>query len=34
VQSHDNLKPFTATAYDRLLPWLKARFRLIALPTD
>jgi peptidoglycan-N-acetylglucosamine deacetylase len=32
VLGHDNLKPFTATAYARLLPWLKARHRLVALP--
>ncbi|WP_412542116.1 polysaccharide deacetylase family protein [Longispora sp. K20-0274] len=31
--SHDNLKPHTVTAYRTLLPWLKARYTLIALPT-
>jgi peptidoglycan/xylan/chitin deacetylase (PgdA/CDA1 family) len=34
VLSHDNGKPDTITAYRTLLPWLKARFHLIALPTD
>lgn len=33
VLSHDNLKPDTVTAYATLLPWLKPRFRLVALPT-
>lgn len=33
ILSHDNGKPDTITAYRTLLPWLKARFRLIALPT-
>jgi hypothetical protein len=33
VLSHDNLKPDTVTAYATLLPWLKPRFKLIALPT-
>jgi peptidoglycan-N-acetylglucosamine deacetylase len=33
VLSHDNGKPDTITAYRTLLPWLKARFKLIALPT-
>ncbi|NUT37700.1 MAG: polysaccharide deacetylase family protein [Hamadaea sp.] len=32
VLSHDNGKPDTITAYRTLLPWLKARFRLVALP--
>jgi peptidoglycan/xylan/chitin deacetylase (PgdA/CDA1 family) len=32
VLSHDNGKPFTITAYARLLPWLKAHYTLIALP--
>jgi peptidoglycan-N-acetylglucosamine deacetylase len=32
VLSHDNGKPDTITAYRTLLPWLKARFKLIALP--
>lgn len=34
VLSHDNLKPDTVTAYRTLMPWLKARFTLIALPPD
>jgi peptidoglycan/xylan/chitin deacetylase (PgdA/CDA1 family) len=34
VLSHDNGKPDTITAYRTLLPWLKARFTLIGLPTD
>ncbi|WP_290863719.1 polysaccharide deacetylase family protein [Hamadaea sp.] len=34
VLSHDNGKPTTIAAYRVLLPWLKARFRLVALPTD
>jgi peptidoglycan/xylan/chitin deacetylase (PgdA/CDA1 family) len=33
VLSHDNLKPDTVTAYATLLPWLKARFKLIRMPT-
>jgi peptidoglycan-N-acetylglucosamine deacetylase len=33
VLSHDNGKPTTIAAYRVLLPWLKARFKLIALPT-
>jgi hypothetical protein len=33
ILSHDNGKPDTITAYRTLLPWLKARFKLIALPT-
>jgi peptidoglycan/xylan/chitin deacetylase (PgdA/CDA1 family) len=32
ILSHDLAKPFTVTAYDELLPWLKQRFTLIALP--
>ncbi|MEU7827214.1 polysaccharide deacetylase family protein [Catellatospora sp. NPDC049133] len=32
VLSHDNGKPDTIVAYRTLLPWLKARFTLIALP--
>jgi peptidoglycan/xylan/chitin deacetylase (PgdA/CDA1 family) len=32
ILSHDLAKPFTVTAYDALLPWLKQRFTLIALP--
>jgi peptidoglycan/xylan/chitin deacetylase (PgdA/CDA1 family) len=34
ILSHDNLKPDTVTAYRTLMPWLKARFTLIALPPD
>lgn len=34
ILSHDNGKPDTITAYRTLLPWLKARFTLIALPTS
>jgi peptidoglycan/xylan/chitin deacetylase (PgdA/CDA1 family) len=33
VLGHDLDKPFTATAYDRLLTWLTDRYELIALPT-
>ena len=33
VLSHDLAKPDTLAAYQQLLPWLKARFTLIALPT-
>ncbi|GAB4048225.1 hypothetical protein GCM10028775_11440 [Catellatospora paridis] len=32
VLSHDNGKPDTIVAYRTLLPWLKARYTLIALP--
>jgi peptidoglycan/xylan/chitin deacetylase (PgdA/CDA1 family) len=32
VLSHDNGMPDTITAYRTLLPWLKARFKLIPLP--
>lgn len=34
ILSHDNLKPDTVAAYRTLLPWLKARFTLTALPPD
>jgi peptidoglycan/xylan/chitin deacetylase (PgdA/CDA1 family) len=34
VLSHDNQKPTTVAAYRILLPWLTARYTLIALPTD
>jgi peptidoglycan/xylan/chitin deacetylase (PgdA/CDA1 family) len=34
ILSHDPLKPDTVTAYRTLIPWLKARFTLIALPPD
>lgn len=34
ILSHDNLKPDTVTAYKTLMPWLKARFTLVALPAD
>jgi len=33
ILSHENRKPHTVTAYRTLLPWLKARYRLVALPT-
>jgi hypothetical protein len=33
VLGHDLDKPFTATAYDRLLAWLTDRYKLIGLPT-
>jgi hypothetical protein len=32
VLSHDNQKPTTVAAYRIMLPWLTARFTLIALP--
>lgn len=32
VLSHDAQRPDTVTAYQKLLPWLKDRFTLIALP--
>jgi peptidoglycan-N-acetylglucosamine deacetylase len=34
IISHDALKPDTVTAYKTLIPWLKSRFTLIALPPD
>jgi peptidoglycan/xylan/chitin deacetylase (PgdA/CDA1 family) len=34
ILSHDLAKPDTIAAYAILLPWLKARFTLIALPTS
>jgi peptidoglycan-N-acetylglucosamine deacetylase len=33
VLSHDLSKPDTLTAYRQLIPWLKARFRLIPMPS-
>lgn len=33
ILSHDFRKPDTVAAYKTLLPWLKARYTLIALPT-
>jgi peptidoglycan/xylan/chitin deacetylase (PgdA/CDA1 family) len=33
ILSHENLKPHTIVAYRQLLPWLKSKFRLQALPT-
>lgn len=33
VLAHDAYRPDTITAFAQLLPWLKARYRLIALPT-
>jgi len=32
ILNHDYNKPDTTAAYRILLPWLKARFKLIALP--
>lgn len=34
VLAHDNFKPDTVTAFKTLLPWLKQRYSLIALPPD
>lgn len=34
VLSHDSLRPDTVTAYRTLMPWLKQRFTLTALPPD
>jgi peptidoglycan-N-acetylglucosamine deacetylase len=34
ILSHDYQKPDTTAAYRILLPWLKARFKLIALPVQ
>ena len=34
ILSHDKSKPDTVTAYQSLLPWLKANFTLIALPPN
>jgi peptidoglycan/xylan/chitin deacetylase (PgdA/CDA1 family) len=34
ILSHDNLKPHTVTAYRTLVPWLKSRYQLAALPTS
>jgi peptidoglycan-N-acetylglucosamine deacetylase len=34
VLSHDNRKPNTIAAYATLLPWLKQRFTLVALPNS
>jgi peptidoglycan-N-acetylglucosamine deacetylase len=33
ILSHDNKHPDTIAAYRILVPWLMARFKLIALPT-
>jgi peptidoglycan/xylan/chitin deacetylase (PgdA/CDA1 family) len=33
ILSHDNLKPFTVTAYETILPWLQQNYTLVALPT-
>jgi peptidoglycan-N-acetylglucosamine deacetylase len=33
ILSHDFRKPDTVTAYATLLPWLKARYRLVGMPT-
>lgn len=32
ILSHENGKPHTVVAYRTILPWLKANFRLVALP--
>jgi peptidoglycan/xylan/chitin deacetylase (PgdA/CDA1 family) len=32
VLSHDYAQPATISAYETLIPWLKARYTLIALP--
>ena len=34
ILSHDRGKPQTVATYRSLLPWLKARFSLVALPTS
>ncbi len=34
ILSHENLKPHTVSTYRTLLPWLKAHFRLIVMPTS
>ncbi|NJC64877.1 polysaccharide deacetylase family protein [Planosporangium flavigriseum] len=34
ILSHDNGKPYTIATYRSLLPWLKSKFRLEALPTS
>jgi peptidoglycan/xylan/chitin deacetylase (PgdA/CDA1 family) len=34
ILSHENLKPHTVTAYRTLVPWLKARYQLAALPAS
>lgn len=34
ILSHDNAKPHTVAAYRTLVPWLKSRFALAALPTS
>jgi hypothetical protein len=34
ILSHGNLKPHTVATYRTSVPWLKARFQLIALPTS
>lgn len=33
ILTHDNRKPFTITAYETILPWLKKKFTLVPLPT-
>ncbi|MFI5931719.1 polysaccharide deacetylase family protein [Actinoplanes sp. NPDC051494] len=33
ILSHENKKPFTVTAYDTILPWLKKHYTLVALPS-
>lgn len=34
ILGHDNLKPHTVVAYQRILPWLKARFTLVPMPVE
>jgi peptidoglycan/xylan/chitin deacetylase (PgdA/CDA1 family) len=34
ILAHDNLKPDTVEAMRRLLPWLTARYELIAMPAE
>jgi peptidoglycan/xylan/chitin deacetylase (PgdA/CDA1 family) len=34
ILSHDNGKPYTVATYRTLLPWLKSKFQLVALPTS
>jgi hypothetical protein len=34
ILAHDNLKPLTVTAYATLLPWLRAHYTPIPLPTS
>jgi peptidoglycan/xylan/chitin deacetylase (PgdA/CDA1 family) len=34
ILSHDNLKPHTIAAYEKILPWLAQNHNLVALPTN